>query len=68
MILFLNKIDLLKEKLVRSPIGKVFPEFTGKDTYEEVSTFFFEKFNSQNKNKEKTVYCHFTCATDTTQV
>jgi guanine nucleotide-binding protein G(i) subunit alpha len=29
MILFLNKIDLFKQKLVKSPIGKYFPDYTG---------------------------------------
>lgn len=29
IILFLNKIDLFKEKLVRSPMGKYFPDYTG---------------------------------------
>lgn len=29
MILFLNKIDLFKDKLPKSPMGKYFPDYTG---------------------------------------
>lgn len=31
IILFLNKIDLFKEKLPKSPMGKYFPDYTGKN-------------------------------------
>jgi len=30
IILFLNKIDLFKEKLTKSPMGKYFPDYNGK--------------------------------------
>jgi guanine nucleotide-binding protein G(i) subunit alpha len=29
IILFLNKVDLFKEKIMRSPIEKYFPEYDG---------------------------------------
>jgi guanine nucleotide-binding protein G(i) subunit alpha len=34
IILFLNKIDLFKEKLPLSPMSKYFPDFTGGDGYD----------------------------------
>ena len=66
IILFLNKIDLFREKLVSNPIPKYFPEFTGDHTDPKVaSNFFDEKFRSLNRNPDKKIYTHFTNATDT---
>ncbi|KAI8895177.1 guanine nucleotide binding protein, alpha subunit [Globomyces pollinis-pini] len=68
MILFLNKVDLFKIKLPKSPMGKYFPEYTGPDEFEPASAFMVAKFQALNQSEEKQVYSHFTCATDTNQV
>ncbi|KAJ1512026.1 guanine nucleotide-binding protein subunit alpha [Coelomomyces lativittatus] len=69
IILFLNKIDLFKDKILRSPVEKYFPEYTGGSEYESASRFFLEKFQLLNQSPEaKQVYAHFTCATDTSQI
>ncbi|KAI9754944.1 MAG: G-Protein alpha subunit [Chaenotheca gracillima] len=66
IILFLNKIDLFKEKLASSAISDHFPDFTGDNTdYKQGSRFFEDKFRGLNRNPEKEIYSHFTNATDT---
>nr|XP_039270828.1 guanine nucleotide-binding protein G(i) subunit alpha-like [Styela clava] len=69
IILFLNKKDLFEEKVEKSPISDYFEEYKGKNTYEEASVFIrrqFEDINNDKKNRE--IYTHFTCATDTDNV
>lgn len=45
MILFLNKTDLLEEKVPKSPISKFFPDYTGGANIEEAKKFIKEKFS-----------------------
>ena len=65
-ILFLNKMDLFKQKLSEKPIKDYFPDYTGaKGDYEAGSKYFSKKFCSLNRNEEREVYVHYTNATDT---
>jgi guanine nucleotide-binding protein G(i) subunit alpha len=69
IILFLNKTDLFKEKIKRTPISEHFPDYEGEaDDYESSSKFILNKFlklnHCQIKTTLKPVYSHFTCATD----
>ena len=68
IILFLNKIDRFKEKVIASPIEKFFPEYTGGTDYDAGCQFFLNKFLALNQSDTKQVYAHFTCATDTSQI
>ncbi|EDV21511.1 uncharacterized protein TRIADDRAFT_30457 [Trichoplax adhaerens] len=69
IILFLNKTDIFKEKIRKSPITTCFPEYNGTNSYEETTSYIQKKFISLNSNgKEKTIYSHFTCATDTENI
>ncbi|KAL1916938.1 uncharacterized protein VTP21DRAFT_5135 [Calcarisporiella thermophila] len=68
IILFLNKIDLFKEKLPISPLGKYFPDYQGGNNYEAATGYLLERFVSLNQSESKQVYTHFTCATDTQQI
>ncbi|KAJ7609899.1 G protein alpha-subunit [Roridomyces roridus] len=69
IILFLNKIDLLAEKLGRSPLGDYFPEYTGGPSYDAACEFLLQKFVGLNHRVEvKQIYAHYTCATDTKQI
>jgi len=68
IILFLNKIDLFREKLPKSPMAKYFPDFTGGSDYEQACNYFLLKFTALNQSDQKQVYTHFTCATDTSQI
>lgn len=67
MILFLNKMDLFREKLPRSPITKYgFTDYLGPaDDYKAASKYFLDKFRALSRNPEKDIYGHFTNATDT---
>jgi guanine nucleotide-binding protein subunit alpha len=67
LILFLNKMDLFREKLPKSPITEHgFTDYHGpKDDYKAASKYFLDKFRALNRNTEKEVYGHFTNATDT---
>jgi GTPase SAR1 family protein len=65
MILFLNKRDLFASKLSKVPLNKYFPDYTGDNSFENASEFLQEQFESKNRNPDKQVYTHITCATDT---
>ncbi|KAK3685400.1 guanine nucleotide binding protein, alpha subunit [Podospora appendiculata] len=67
LILFLNKMDLFREKLVKSPITEHgFTDYHGPpDDWKQASKYFMDKFRALNRNQEKEIYGHFTNATDT---
>ncbi len=67
LILFLNKMDLFKEKLASSPISKHgFTDYTGDQAdWKGASKYFMDKFRALNRNPQKEIYGHFTNATDT---
>ncbi|GAA6008796.1 hypothetical protein JCM10207_001727 [Rhodosporidiobolus poonsookiae] len=68
IILFLNKIDLFREKLPRSPIANFFPDYTGGADLQAACDYFSSRFVSLNQSSAKQIYTHFTCATDTNQI
>jgi len=69
MILFLNKRDLFAIKIPRVPLTVAFPEYKGKaGDHAEAIAFITSQFESKSKNKQKTIYTHVTCATDTSNV
>jgi len=69
VILFLNKIDLFKEKIRHTPINICFPEYQGPATFEDSAAYIQEKFENLNKNNDKQmVYTHLTCAIDSNNV
>jgi guanine nucleotide-binding protein G(i) subunit alpha len=66
IILFLNKIDLFKEKIQKRDLTCIFPEYTGGCNFEAAAAYMTQKFEDRNKFKEnKKIYTHHTCATDT---
>ncbi|XP_041431486.1 guanine nucleotide-binding protein subunit alpha-14 isoform X1 [Xenopus laevis] len=69
VILFLNKKDLLQEKIMYSHLIDYFPEFTGpKQDSQAARDFILKLYQDQNPDKEKVIYSHFTCATDTENI
>lgn len=74
MILFLNKKDLFEEKIRTVHIGaqdafKDFPASLGApDYYQQGVAYILGKFISKNCNRNRHIYNHVTCATDTKNV
>lgn len=69
VILFLNKKDLLEEKIMYSHLISYFPEYTGpKQDVKAAREFILKLYRDQNPDKEKVIYSHFTCATDTENI
>jgi len=54
VILFLNKIDLFKRKLLISPVKKYFPDYQGDPkSYKQASEYFQDNFKRLNRNSSK---------------
>uniref|UniRef100_A0A3P9KFR2 Guanine nucleotide-binding protein subunit alpha n=1 Tax=Oryzias latipes TaxID=8090 RepID=A0A3P9KFR2_ORYLA len=67
IILFLNKIDLLEEKIMHSHLADYFPEYDGpQQDVEAGKDFILSMF--VRINPDKLIYSHFTCATDTENI
>eukprot|EP01133_Synstelium_polycarpum_P006554 gene6554-7597_t len=67
IILFLNKIDLFREKLKRSSLKICFPDYRDDQTYDKASNYIKNNFLGKKRNGDNSrhIYYHFTCATDT---
>ena len=68
IVLFLNKSDLFREKLLSQPFQNYFPSFTGGSDYNSGIEFLSSAFQVLNKIPERTVFIHPTTATDTNNV
>jgi len=68
MILFLNKRDLFQDKITKVSLRECFAGYEGPNTYDAGCAFLQEQFESRNRNPEKQVYTHITCATDTDNI
>jgi GTPase SAR1 family protein len=68
MILFLNKRDLFADKITKVPLTVCFPEYDGGADFDAGQEFLKFQFESKNRNADKQIYTHVTCATDTTNV
>lgn len=69
VILFLNKKDLLEEKIQTSNLRTYFPQYPGNDRDPTAAReFILGMFVELNPDPEKIIYSHFTCATDTENI
>ncbi|KAK8854889.1 hypothetical protein IAR55_003628 [Kwoniella newhampshirensis] len=71
IILFLNKADILMEKIKdpQQQIRKHFRDFEGKPgSFNDAVEFFKIKFRSLNRSSTKEIYCHVTTAVDVQNV
>jgi guanine nucleotide-binding protein G(q) subunit alpha len=69
VILFLNKKDILEEKIMYSHLVDYFPEFDGPQRDAEgARDFILKMFVELNPDPDKIIYSHFTCATDTENI
>lgn len=44
------------------------PDLTGAQEYGEAAAYIQAQFEAKNKSTTKEIYCHMTCATDTTNI
>lgn len=58
IILFLNKIDLFKQKLTYSPMSDYFSDYQGGSDYNSACEYIVNRFVSLNQSDAKTVYTH----------
>lgn len=68
IILFLNKDDLFRHKLEKVPITIGFPNYMGDNSYEDASQYIKNQYISKCNNPNKSVYPHFTTATNTENI
>ncbi|XP_037106520.1 guanine nucleotide-binding protein subunit alpha-11-like [Syngnathus acus] len=74
IILFLNKTDLLADKILTSDLKKYFPGFAGKTQDAEEAKKYIQKLyqqqtrNPNSRGEGKNFYLHYTCATDTDNI
>ena len=71
IILFLNKMDLFRDKIQNSDchLWLYFPQYTGPDRdIDSASRFIETEFMERNLYKSKIIYPHFTTATDTSNI
>ncbi|BFZ02899.1 hypothetical protein BsWGS_05938 [Bradybaena similaris] len=69
IILFLNKMDLLSEKVTKVKISDYFPEFQGDPhNLDDVKRFLCNMFDSRRRERSKPLFHHFTTAIDTENI
>jgi len=64
IILFLNKIDLFKQKIPRIPLSSFFEEYSGGNDINKAAKYILWRFTQTNRAK-LSIYPHLTQATDT---
>ncbi|KAJ5917715.1 hypothetical protein N7466_011269 [Penicillium verhagenii] len=67
IILFLNKVDLFRQKLPRSPLSNYFPDYSGGNDVNRAAKYLLWRFNQVNR-AHLNLYPHLTQATDTTNI
>ncbi|XP_063678034.1 guanine nucleotide-binding protein G(i) subunit alpha-3-like isoform X1 [Bolinopsis microptera] len=67
-ILFLNKTDIFQRKIEHVPITVAFPEYSGPNDYDTCKQYIQDQLVALNKNPEKSIFPHFTNATDTNNI
>ncbi|KAI8869627.1 G protein alpha subunit [Ramicandelaber brevisporus] len=69
VILFLNKIDIFKRKIMISPLTACFPEYNGGASVENGVDFISHQFVTIcERNNNRQVYSHITEATNTSSI
>ncbi len=68
LVLFLNKSDLFKEKIEKVDLKVCFADYAGGCNYTNGANYMQAKFKSLNRQPNKPIYVHITCATDTENV
>jgi len=67
IILFLNKVDLFRQKLPRSPLSNYFSDYSGGNDVNRAAKYLLWRFNQVNR-AGLNLYPHLTQATDTSNI
>jgi len=67
IILFLNKVDILRQKLDRSPLENYFPDYSGGNDLDEAVKYIGGRFNQANR-AHLYMYLHVTKLSDLTHI
>lgn len=67
-VLFLNKEDLFRRKIQKTPLTVAFPDYTGPSDFDSATEFIKSKFSNVVANENKQLFMHLTCATDSDKV
>src|SRR5438046_7586066 len=59
IILFLNKVDLFRQKIPRSPLSNYFPDYSGGNDVNRAAKYLLWRFNKVNRANLK-LYPHLT--------
>jgi len=62
-VLFLNKIDLFKEKIARKPLSTVYNDYKGAQTFDDQVEYVRQQFLKKN-TENRPLFTHLTCAID----
>ncbi len=65
IILLLNKTDVFSRKIKEKSIRTLFPDYEGKDTFEESVKFVEKKYIDVNKFDPDRIFTFWSCATET---
>ncbi|KAJ5073655.1 guanine nucleotide-binding protein alpha-4 subunit-related [Anaeramoeba ignava] len=70
IIIFFNKMDLLKESLEEIPFSSVFPEYEGPNDFENTTEFIKKQFlqTKKHEGESQQIYPFLTCAVDTENI
>ena len=68
VILFLNKDDIFKQKIVKVDLSVCFPNYKGGCNYETASKFIQDRFQALARAQKKEIYPHFTTSTNTDNI
>jgi hypothetical protein len=61
-------MDLLADKITRSPLELYLHDYHGPNNYEAAVSYFKKIFVDVRKEKDRQIYTHITCATDSRQM
>jgi hypothetical protein len=68
VVLFYNKEDLFKKKILEKDLNVCFEDYKGGTKYEAALNYIKNKFSNENNNKRRQIYSYITTATDTNVV
>ncbi|KAJ3443171.1 guanine nucleotide-binding protein g(o) subunit alpha [Anaeramoeba flamelloides] len=68
LIILLNKIDLFEEKIQKVDLNVCFEDYQGGLDKEAAIEFIKDKFTSTIQNKNRNIWTHFSCATNTEMI